>query len=253
MTNSIPKDYLALLTRIETVEKKLSSLVGVSAEDIRLSDHAEEDTLDYIDATDIETSSVPLVKITSKAYLKMALHAKKYANDDIKQKKWVEVIGLMTGHVQNEGTPMEQLVVKDAWPVGHGDAVSVSIMESRSFTDIIQKLSKSGSTDFICGWYHSHPSYGPFLSEPDYLTQARYQSLWEKSIALVIDPTQISESDYGFGVFMNTKSNATDNFKQSYTEISSIVDGLETEAANSIITLIQPALSGRQRQQYFEY
>ena len=251
MTDNIPKDYLALLTRIETVEKRLSSLV--ITDDITSSDHAGEQRLEYMDTSDIKATKSPQVKIASKAYLKMALHAKKYANDNIKPKKWVEVIGLMTGHMKDEGTPLEHLVIQDAWPVGHGDAVSVSIMESKSFTDIIQKLTKIGSTDFICGWYHSHPAYGNFLSIDDYQTQARYQALWEKSIALVIDPTQISKSNYGFAVFKNTRLDSSENFRQSYTELSSAVSGLEKEAAYSIISLIQPALAGSKKQQYFEY
>ena len=56
-------------------------------------------------------------------YVKIVLHAKKYANSQIDKSKWVEVIGLLTGHLKNEDTPIEQLIVEDAWAVGHGDAV----------------------------------------------------------------------------------------------------------------------------------
>ncbi|MCY3410637.1 MAG: hypothetical protein INQ03_03270 [Candidatus Heimdallarchaeota archaeon] len=247
----VPEEYLALLDRIEKIETKLSEYVEElppKVEYLSNSEHEKDHNVELVDEEELDTHPTPLVSVNSKAYLKMSLHAKKYANPAIKPEKWVEVIGLLTGYVKNEGTPIEQIVVTDSWPVGHGDAVSVKILGGEAFTDIITKI--AGTNAYIVGWYHSHPSYGRFMSIDDYETQARYQGLWEKSIAIVVDPTEISKSDFGFSVFRNTEPRAT--LQQSYTELSCELDGLTQDAAHNIINLIQPALRG-ESQQYFEF
>lgn len=40
----------------------------------------------------------------------------------------------------------------------------------------------------VCGWYHSHPGYGCWLSGIDVGTQTLYQKHQEPFIAIVIDP-----------------------------------------------------------------
>jgi COP9 signalosome complex subunit 5 len=40
----------------------------------------------------------------------------------------------------------------------------------------------------VCGWYHSHPGYGCWLSGIDVGTQSLYQAHQEPFCAIVIDP-----------------------------------------------------------------
>ncbi|UYP46708.1 hypothetical protein NEF87_002993 [Candidatus Lokiarchaeum ossiferum] len=134
--------------------------------------------------------------ISAKAILKIATHAKKYANDKIERSKWVEVIGLLAGKWDE---PNEVLYIEDVYPMGHGNAIHAEIKDYNNYVKAYTDLQKKGL--FICGWYHSHPSYGLFLSSEDMGTQARYQKLWKKSVALVIDPYQIDGSSYGFNIF----------------------------------------------------
>ncbi|MDH5401231.1 MAG: hypothetical protein OEY49_01965, partial [Candidatus Heimdallarchaeota archaeon] len=198
--------------------------------------HSKDDNIEIDEIEDISTEKhIPIV-LSSKAYLKIVFHSKKYANKNIPQGKWVEVIGLLTGYIKNENTPIEQIIVEDAWPIGHGDAVSVSILETGSVAKVVENTPKG---NFIIGWYHSHPSYGNFLSTDDFNTQARYQAFWDKSIALVIDPTTISKHDYGFGVFRNT-TNTRD--KMRYTELSSEIEGMNTQASFQIIDMMQEGM-----------
>lgn len=42
----------------------------------------------------------------------------------------------------------------------------------------------------VIGWYHSHPSYGCWLSGIDIGTQRMYQQFQDPFVALVIDPIQ---------------------------------------------------------------
>ena len=146
------------------------------------------------------------VQITMKAYIKMALHSLKYANPTVPRTKWVEVIGLLTGHIKHKDTPLACMVVQDAFPIGHGTDVNVQIQDPQSHVKVYQAKQKD---EIILGWYHSHPSYGAFMSQTDYQTQLRYQKLSPGStvtqpFALVIDPTRISNSSYGFKVFRLT-------------------------------------------------
>ena len=173
-------------------------------------------------------------QISAKAILKIATHAKKYANKRINRSKWVEVIGLLAGRLDNNG---ETLYIEDVYPMGHGNAIHAEIKDYnnyiRAYTDLRKKKL------FICGWYHSHPSYGLFLSGEDMGTQARYQKLWKKSVALVIDPYQIDGKSFGFNIFranlktgkwfevpFKIKGNITPNVLPELLEFASpIVDG----------------------------
>ncbi|TXT66302.1 MAG: hypothetical protein BAJALOKI1v1_310008 [Promethearchaeota archaeon] len=140
----------------------------------------------------------PNVQISIKAVLKMSTHALKYANKNIPQEKWVEVIGLLGGRIENN-----VLYIKNAFPIGHGNAIHVQMDEQRNKrTGHIKAFEESRKKKlFICGWYHSHPSYGSFMSDEDLYTQSEYQKHWEKAVAIVIDPYQIDGSSYGFQVF----------------------------------------------------
>ncbi|MFX0066256.1 MAG: hypothetical protein ACFFC7_29180 [Candidatus Hermodarchaeota archaeon] len=147
------------------------------------------------------------VKIHLKAYIKLALHALKYANPKVSRNKWIEVIGLLTGYIENKDTPLACLVVEDAYPIGHGTDVNAQIQDPQSMVRVYNEIKVKTKNQIILGWYHSHPSYGPFMSQTDYQTQVRYQRLGTKEsqltapIALVIDPTLISNRSYGFKIF----------------------------------------------------
>ncbi|MHA1993056.1 MAG: Mov34/MPN/PAD-1 family protein [Candidatus Hodarchaeales archaeon] len=158
------------------------------------------------DLDDLDPEIDPLrVKLQLKAYIRLSLHALKYANSTISKSEWVEVIGLLTGHIENKDTPLACLVITDAFPVGHGTNVNAQIEDPQSMVRVYNESRKK--KEMILGWYHSHPSYGAFMSKTDYKTQVRYQRLGTKGsqlsapIALVIDPTKISRRYYGFKIF----------------------------------------------------
>ncbi|MBY9002245.1 MAG: hypothetical protein KGD64_15095, partial [Candidatus Heimdallarchaeota archaeon] len=191
----------------------------------------EEISEETITEDALQIKPIPAIVIKPKAYLKLAKHALTYANDSIPKRKWVEVIGLLTGRIRNEDTPLEQVFVENYWPVDQGDAVSVEIVNQKIFTEIFHK---KDSEHFIIGWAHSHPSYTPFLSGDDYRTHLRYQTFWNKAIALVIDPLMLSPEDYGIGVFRIHQD------KQTYYQLSVEVEGLSSEACyESINTFME--------------
>ncbi|MFX0123371.1 MAG: hypothetical protein ACFFAE_07000 [Candidatus Hodarchaeota archaeon] len=157
---------------------------------------------------DLNPESEPSrVKIHLKAYIKLALHALKYANPNVTQIDWKEVIGLLTGHIESNDTPLACLIVQDAFPIGHGTNVNAQINDPQSMVRVYNEIKSHNKDQIILGWYHSHPSYGVFMSQTDYETQVRYQRLGARNsqitapIALVIDPTKISNGSYGFKIF----------------------------------------------------
>ena len=187
-----------------------------------------------------EAKTVPKMKtkennqITVKAFLKIASHAKKYANKKIPRDRWVEVIGLLAGRLIND----ESLIIEDAYPMGHGNAVYAEIKDYKNFARAFQDLKAKGL--FICGWYHSHPSYGLFLSGEDMGTQARYQKLWSKSLALVIDPYQIDGTDYGFKIFRANLQT------QKWYEIPYTFKGdLKVDVLPDLLEFINPVVDGK--------
>ncbi|UCD01075.1 MAG: hypothetical protein JSV23_09340 [Promethearchaeota archaeon] len=181
------------------------------------------------------------IYISVKAILKIASHALKYANSKIPRKNWVEVIGLLAGKLDNK---TDVLNIEDAYPMGHGTAVYAEIKDYKNYARAFQDIKKQNL--FICGWYHSHPTYGCWLSAEDMGTQARYQKLWDKSVALVIDPYQIDGKSTGFEIYSADLKNNT-----WYPMIYGIKGSLDIKMLPEILKFMNPILEGKAV--YLEY
>lgn len=181
-----------------------------------------------------------IIQISVSSVLKIASHALKYANSNIPRDEWVEVIGLLAGKLDNDDT----LHIEDAYPMGHGSAIYAEIKDYknyvRAFNDIKNKKL------FICGWYHSHPSYGLFMSTEDFGTQTRYQRLWDKSIALVIDPYLIDGTSFGFDIFKaNIKT------RKWFAVPFEVKGALNAKILPDLLKFIDPIIEGKAI--YLEY
>lgn len=181
------------------------------------------------------------VTINVKSVLKIASHALKYANENIPKAEWVEVIGLLAGKVDKDG---ETLHIEDAYPMGHGNAIYAEIKDYNNFTRAYQDIRKQKL--FICGWYHSHPSYSPFMSTEDIGTQARYQKLWKDSVALVIDPYEIDGTRLGFEIYR-----ANLNSQKWYPVRFRIKGDLDIKMLPELLNFINPIVDGKAI--YLEY
>jgi len=181
------------------------------------------------------------IAITVKAVLKIASHSLKYAHSKIRRDDWVEVIGLLAGKFDNA---REILHVEDAYPMGHGTAVYAEIKDYKNYVRAFKDIKKSNL--FICGWYHSHPSYGCFMSKEDLGTQARYQKLWDKSIALVIDPYQINGMSLGFEIYRANFKN-----RKWFSVPFDIKGNLDVRMLPEILEFMNPIIEGKPA--YLEY
>jgi proteasome lid subunit RPN8/RPN11 len=177
------------------------------------------------------------VRISVKTVLKMSTHALKYANKNIPEEEWVEVIGLLAGKMENN-----ILHIKNAYPMGHGNAIHVQMDEQRNKrTGHIKAYEESRKKNlFICGWYHSHPSYGCFMSDEDIHTQSEYQKHWKKAVAIVIDPYQIDGTSYGFEVFRcNLRT------KKWYSLPFQLEESLNVSILPKLLNFINPIVDGK--------
>jgi proteasome lid subunit RPN8/RPN11 len=180
-----------------------------------------------------------IVSITS--ILKIASHAFKYANSSIPQDRWVEVIGLLGGKLNADG---HILYIEDAYPMGHGSAIYAEIKDYKNYARAFNDIKKRKY--FICGWYHSHPTYGLFLSNEDFGTQMRYQRLWNKSVALVVDPYLIDGTSYGFKIFR-----ADSKTQKWYALPFSVKGSFDARLLPELLEFILPIVSGKTL--YIEY
>ncbi len=173
--------------------------------------------------------------VSMKAILKFTTHAFKYANAKIPRSKWVEVIGILAGQFDEK---TNTLTIEEVYPMGHGTAIYTEIKDYKNFVRAFEDLRKEGY--FICGWYHSHPSYGLFISVEDFATQARYQRLWDKSVALVVDPYLIDGKNFGFELFRaNLKT------KKWYSVPFSIKNSVDVKTLPEFLEFVYPLAEGK--------
>ncbi|TFF89953.1 MAG: hypothetical protein EU548_05500 [Promethearchaeota archaeon] len=129
------------------------------------------------------------VIVSWKAYKRMVGYAMRYANEDLDQKKWREVYGILIGYVA-DGT---KVYIKDAIPMVVGDRAGVQY-EDKQYVDMAQidqsvyeRSIENQKTDFIIGWWHTHPGFGFFYSEVDCYTQLGYQIPNPYAVGLIFD------------------------------------------------------------------
>jgi len=126
-----------------------------------------------------------LVRISAVALVKMVMHARSSGNGILGQMN--EVMGLMLGRVTPDGT----FIVMDAFPLpveGTETRVNAGASANEFMVTFTENCERVGKKEHVCGWYHSHPGYGCWLSGIDVQTQMTYQSHQEPFLAVVIDP-----------------------------------------------------------------
>ncbi|GAB4319205.1 MAG: hypothetical protein Kow0069_22690 [Promethearchaeota archaeon] len=166
------------------------------------------------------------VLLLPRAYARITGYSARYANDQLDEKRWMEVYGLLVGHVNNasasikpdgEFTPPLVLgagrrdplvVVTDAIPMVVGSRAGVKF-ENRQYVDaatIDERLYSLATTrggprqSFIVGWFHTHPGFSFFFSEVDTLTHLGYQSANPHAIGVIFDHTRLTSFDPGVEV-----------------------------------------------------
>ena len=142
------------------------------------------------------------VLLTQKAYKRIVGYAIRYANDDINESKWREVYGILIGSIENNS----KVIVKDAIPMVVGDRAGVKY-ENKQYVDMAQidatvfeRSIQDDKTDFIIGWFHTHPGFGFFYSPIDCMTQLGYQIPNPYAVGLIFDHCEKKSDSHFLGV-----------------------------------------------------
>jgi len=125
------------------------------------------------------------VRMSAVALIKMVMHSRSSGNGILGQMN--EVMGLMLGKVTSDGT----FIVVDSFPLpveGTETRVNAGASANEFMVTFTENGEKVGKQEHVCGWYHSHPGYGCWLSGTDVQTQMTYQSHQEPFLAVVVDP-----------------------------------------------------------------
>lgn len=155
----------------------------------------------YIQKFGIDPAESPIF-ISYKAYRRIVGYAMRYGNDDLPQKNWREVYGILIGSIKDN----KEVIVKDAIPVMVGDRAYVEY-KSKHYVDtaqfntaIYERAIQDNKEDFFVGWWHTHPGIGFIFSPRDIETQLFYQGVNPFAIALVFDHCQKGSKAYYLGV-----------------------------------------------------
>jgi len=127
----------------------------------------------------VVVDSAETVHISSLALLKMLKHGRAGVP--------MEVMGLMLGNVVDEYTV--RVIDVFAMPQS-GTGVSVEAVDEAFQTEMLGMLEQTGRSESVVGWYHSHPGFGCWLSGVDINTQASFENLTKRAVAVVVDPIQ---------------------------------------------------------------
>jgi len=132
------------------------------------------------------------IRISAVALIKLVMHARSGGN--------IEVMGLLQGKIEGD-----TYIVLDAFglPVeGTETRVNAGNTANEYMIGYMDQCEKVGRLENVCGWYHSHPGYGCWLSGIDVGTQSLHQKHEDPYVAIVVDPTRtISAGKVEIGAF----------------------------------------------------
>ena len=119
------------------------------------------------------------IYISSLALLKMLKHARSGVP--------LEVMGLMLGEFVDDYS----IKVIDVFAMPQsGTSVSVESVDPVYQQEMLDMLKQTKRSEMVVGWYHSHPSFGCWLSSVDINTQQSFEQLHPRCVAVVVDPIQ---------------------------------------------------------------
>jgi COP9 signalosome complex subunit 5 len=171
---------------MEKQSQRIWDSIVLGAEEVELFKFDEDlqDRMNEKHPWDSDVHFFKKVKISSVALIKMVMHAISGGN--------IEIMGLMQGKVVGN-----EIIVLDAFglPVeGTETRVNASAGANEYMVQYVTSGELIGKREGTCGWYHSHPGYGCWLSGIDVSTQKIHQQVEDPYLAIVIDPIKTLSS-----------------------------------------------------------
>ncbi|VEU22686.1 DEKNAAC103734 [Brettanomyces naardenensis] len=119
--------------------------------------------------------------VSLQALIKMTLHARLGGP--------LEIMGMLTGKYVND-----EIIVLDCFPLPVNGTESRVNPLNEAYEFMLQYLSSlqenGNRPENVIGWYHSHPSFGCWLSGIDVQTQRLNQNFQDPYVAIVVDPVK---------------------------------------------------------------
>ena len=163
-----------------------------------------------------------IVIIKPLAYYKMLVHILRFGNRLRDPRLYKEVMGMLIGHLEGEGT-IKKVIIEDAVAISHGGSIEVAFAPEDyiTFAQVDEQFAERNW--FTVGWYHSHPGLQIFFSGTDILNQLGWQTPNPSAIGIVFDHTYLENpGDLGFRTFR--LDDPSKGSKSSYHEIETIVE-----------------------------
>ncbi|MFX1574100.1 MAG: hypothetical protein ACFFB0_15255 [Promethearchaeota archaeon] len=146
-------------------------------------------------STENKNSKNGKIFITKEALRNMISHVLRFAHKTMENSK--EVMGICIGNYDQDN---DKINIENAVPVTHGGTVEVGF--DKEDYELLSNLGKQYSGQIV-GYYHSHPSWGLYLSDSDKRNLQYFQN--EKTpygFAIVFDHTLMSkDEDFGFVIY----------------------------------------------------
>ena len=167
-----------------------------------------------------ELMKTPVI-LKSKAYERIIGYAIRYANDDMNEKDWREVYGILIGTIGND----KKLVIKDAIPMVVGDRAGVKY-ENKQYVDMAQidesvyeRSIRDKKNDFIIGWWHTHPGFPFQFSKIDQQTQLGYQLPNPSAVGIIFNHCKLKSQDFYLGLAILRLLNPERGIWSSYRHV----------------------------------
>ncbi len=150
----------------------------------------------------VETVIDPIytpVYLNWKAYKRIVGYGIRYANNDMDQKNWKEVYGILIGTVEEKTL----VVITDAIPVCVGERAGVELRPihyvdlSQIDASVYERSTENEKKDFIIGWFHTHPGYSFFFSDVDAITHLGYQVPNPYAVGIIFDHCEKKKDQLG--------------------------------------------------------
>lgn len=170
-----------------------------------------------------QVDSAETVHISSLALLKMLKHGRAGIP--------LEVMGLMLGEFVDDYTV--KVIDVFAMPQS-GTGVSVEAVDPVFQTKMLDMLKLTGRSEIVVGWYHSHPGFGCWLSGVDINTQASFETLNQRSVAVVVDPIQSVRGKVVIDAFRLISKTALLS-SQEHRQTTSNLGNLEKPTINALL------------------
>ncbi|MFX1363750.1 MAG: hypothetical protein ACFFCE_08915 [Promethearchaeota archaeon] len=151
--------------------------------------------------------------IKKEAFRNMVTHVLRFGNEALEQS--VEVMGVCLGEYDSKE---DKVIVENAVPLSHGDKVEIGF--DKDVYDLFIEIGNKYSSDLI-GYYHSHPSWGLYLSESDLNNLKYFQGeKFPHGFAIVFDHTLMGkEEKLGFDIYRLDDYSKAENYHSVPFEI----------------------------------